>query len=292
MRTWRFCFLFAAALTVSSCARRTEHQTASVVPANPNPAKRTQNAVFDHFSSGHARVACEDCHTRSLNDPVSTEPRRPMHSACSNCHSAENYLTASTSEPLCVTCHPAGGTLDAKLRTQVLPFPKQLRQFGANAAFSHRTHTDEAKMAAHKANYGCGFCHTRGDDLAPQTLPSHAECYSCHIHEAGQKFGRCENCHAPANQSISFNRGQGAAGKDYNFQHATHEKRKDGSLIACNTCHPLTASPPRMSDIALPVPARGQQHQSTCWGTCHIQKDETRCGKCHVQGLPAAVRTG
>jgi hypothetical protein len=172
----------------------------------------------------------------------------------------------------------------------VLPFPDQLHQFGVRG-FSHRAHMDHAKMAPAPADYGCAFCHTGGARVATKTFPGHAECYGCHIHQAGQKFGRCQDCHAPTAESLLFARDAGTAGRNYNFLHSGHTKYKDGSPIACSTCHDLTAEAPKVSDIARLEPARGQHHKSSCWGTCHIQKDETRCGKCHVRGVPLPVKT-
>jgi hypothetical protein len=150
---------------------------------------------------------------------------------------------------------------------------------------------DDAKMAPAPADYGCAFCHTSAAGLAAKTFPAHAECYSCHIHEAGQKFGRCQDCHAPTGESLVFVHDEGTATRDYNFLHSGHTKHKDGTAIACATCHNLTPESPKVSDIARLEPTRGEQHKSSCWGTCHIQKEETRCGKCHVRGVPLPVKT-
>jgi hypothetical protein len=268
------CVALVAALALLSCGSHSEPPVAAAASAAPRPAKRTQNAVFDHGQPEHAKVACESCHARSLNDAAAVDPQRPPHAACSGCHSSENYLNVSTAEPLCATCHPAKEILDASQKTRVLPFPTQLHQFGVGA-FSHRAHT----------GYDCGTCHTGGAGVAAKSFPAHPECYSCHVHQAGQKFGRCQDCHAGANESLVFNHAAGA-GRDYNFRHSGHTKRKDGAAIACATCHVLTPEAPKVSDIAMQEPARGQKHQSTCWGACHVQKEETRCGKCHVRGVP------
>jgi hypothetical protein len=275
------CLAIAAAMALLSCGH-TEPPVISAASATSKSAKRTQNAVFDHGQPEHAKAACESCHARSL-DYASVEPERPSHAACSGCHSGENYLNVSTAEPLCATCHPAKEILDASRKTRVLPFPALLHQFGVGA-FSHRAHTDS----------DCGFCHAGGAGVAAKSFPAHAECYSCHVHQAGQKFGRCEDCHAATNESLVFSHAEGAAGRDYNFHHSGHTKRKDGAALTCGTCHALTAEAPqhqaiKVSDIAMREPARGQKHQSTCWGTCHIQREETRCTKCHVRGLPLPV---
>lgn len=274
------CVALAAALALLSCGHPAEQGTLPVKAAAPVPAKRTQTASFDHRQTEHAKTACESCHARSLDDTTGVEPQRPSHAACSGCHSSENYLNVSTAEPLCATCHPAKEILDASRKTRVLPFPAQLHQFGVGA-FSHRAHTSS----------DCGTCHTGGAGIAAKSFPAHPECYSCHEHQAGQQFGHCQDCHAPTNESLVFSHAAGAAGRDYNFHHSGHTKRKDGAAIACATCHALTPEAPKVSDIAMQEPARGQKHQSTCWGACHIQKEETRCGKCHVHGVPLAAAT-
>lgn len=287
MKTLRAICPFAAALALVCCARRVE-QPASGSQAAIMPAKQTQNAVFDHRQPDHAKVACVSCHARSLDNPAAAGPQFPPHSACMDCHSRENYLTASPSAPLCATCHPASQTLDASLKTRLLPFPKELHQFSV-AAFSHRDHGDEAKMSPSPSAYGCAFCHTGGAGLVAKAFPAHAECYACHIHQAGGKLARCQDCHAPVGESLAFTHGEGVAGRDYNFLHSGHEKRKDGSAIPCSACHGLTAEKARVSDISRMEPVRGELHRSSCWGTCHIQKEETSCGRCHVRGVPRVV---
>jgi hypothetical protein len=268
------CIGLAAALALLSCGRPAEPPALPAKVAAPSPAKRTQTASFDHHQAEHAKAACESCHMRSLDD-VAVQPQRPSHAACSGCHSSENYLNVSTAEPLCATCHPANEILDASRKTRVLPFPAQLHQFGVGA-FSHRAHTGS----------DCGFCHAGGAGVAAKSFPAHAECYSCHEHQAGEKFGRCQDCHSATSESLVFSHAAGAAGRDYNFHHSGHMKRRGGAAIACGTCHVPKPEAAKISDIALQEPARGQKHQSTCWGTCHIQREETRCAKCHVRGVP------
>jgi len=288
----RFCLLVAVA-ALSSCRQPVEKtMAASSAPAQVLQAKRVHTNAFDHTRSEHAKISCESCHARGGIENVSAiEPRFPPHTACSPCHSSENYLDPATTEPLCATCHPAGQILDASLNTRLSPFPAKLNQFGVSA-FSHRMHMDDAKMSPHPNPYACEFCHTGGAGFAAKSFPAHAECYSCHIHQATQKLGRCQDCHALSGESLAFSHTGGAAAADYNFQHSGHTKRKDGTAIACTSCHGLSPGKARVSDISLVEPVRGQRHSSTCWGTCHIQKEETRCGKCHIRGVPLPVRAG
>lgn len=226
---------------------------------------------------------------RALDAPAEVEPHVPTHTACSDCHSREDYLDASRSEPLCATCHP-NAILDVALKTQVLPFPKRLNQFGI-VAFLHRTHMDPQKMTEHPDRYGCEFCHSGGSGVTAKNFPGHAQCYSCHIHQAGQRLGRCQDCHALTAASLSFLTTEGVSARDYHFLHSGHTKNKDGTAIPCATCHGFVAAVPKGSDIARLEPARGLRHTSMCWGSCHKQKEETNCQKCHVSGVPVRLRT-
>jgi hypothetical protein len=277
--------LIAFNLLLASCALKTLAAQSNAPPATTTPAKPTHSSVFDHKQADHAKMACQTCHTRSGQDPAAVEPRRPGHAACWNCHSTENYLDTSASEPLCVGCHPANHVLDAFDKTQVLAFPRELKQFGVSA-FSHRVHMDDAKMTSHPEGYGCQSCHTGGLGTTAKNFPAHPECYSCHEHQAGQKFGRCQDCHALIENSLAFSHVEGAAARDYHFLHSGHTKRKDETPIACAACHELRPELKKVSDIARMEPMRGEHHTSSCWGVCHTQKAETRCGKCHVQGVP------
>jgi hypothetical protein len=284
--------LLTVALALLSCG----HQAGKPAPDPSQPpaaitAPRTSASAFDHTDAVHATIDCESCHARDSANPSAVEPNRPPHTACSTCHSSENYLDASSSEPICAVCHPAKQILDASLKTRLSPFPARLNQFGVGA-FSHRTHTDDTKMSPHPDDYSCAFCHAARAGLAPKGFPAHAECYSCHVHQASQKFGRCQDCHAPTAESLVFSHAEGTATRDYNFQHSGHTRRKDGSAIPCAACHTPNPEKPRVSDIALMQPQRGKMHTSTCWGTCHIQSEENRCGKCHVRGIPLPVRAG
>jgi hypothetical protein len=291
MRNSRFGLLGAALLL--SCGQPPERQQPkpSAAPAAFVMARPVQTSVFDHRQPDHVKVACVSCHARNSADPAGVEPLRPGHAACSSCHSKENYLNASTSDPLCATCHPARGILDASLKTLLRPFPKQLRQFGV-AAFSHNAHMDAGKMSPEPHDYGCAFCHSGGAGLTAKGFPAHAQCYSCHVHQADGRFGRCQDCHAPPGDSLVFDSGTGRATRDYNFRHDGHTKYRNGSAIPCAVCHGSMPELAKVSDIARMEPTRGERHMSSCWGTCHIQKEETRCGKCHVNGVPIPVKAG
>jgi len=276
-------------LLTAACARQTETANGRNSPAPFAAVKRTRSAVFDHTQRDHAKIVCEQCHARQLAAATKVEPTLPPHTACSDCHSTENYLDVSKTEPLCATCHPANQILDAAQHTRVVPFPSRLDQFGV-AAFSHRDHMDQTKMADHPLGYGCEFCHGGGTVNGPKTFPAHVECYSCHIHQAGQRLGKCRDCHAPNPESLVFSHAGGIAVKDFNFLHSGHVKRKDGSSIPCSECHGLIAAGPKASDVLRIEPARGLHHTSKCWGACHKQKEETRCQKCHVRGVPIPAR--
>jgi hypothetical protein len=277
------CALIFVSAALTACNRRgnaTEQPLADKTPSNIVIAKAATRESFDHAQPDHARTPCQSCHQRK--DAEGLSPGRPYHDACIQCHAKEDYLNPAQSAPFCKSCHPSEGILDAASATHVKVFPAALRQFGV-APFSHGVHRDRS----------CQSCH--GDvDTEPAAVPAHKECYSCHVHSPGQKLGRCEDCHSHSDASMQFMREPGAAARDDNFRHAAHRKKKDGSLITCGECHQIIPAElaSMKSDISLIAVRPGEKHKSQCWGTCHVQKEEPVCGKCHVQGAPRAGSSG
>lgn len=263
-------------LFLASCGRRgAPPQAVDAAPALPAAqAKPAQTHAFDHNQADHAKLNCESCHKRRAG--VEVTPRLPYHDACVQCHAKESYLDIGNPPALCHTCHSPDGVLDGTQKARLIAFPNTLRQFGLKK-FSHGLHLDAAKMPRGE-RIDCVSCH-RETAAEPVAFPSHPECYRCHAHQGGEKLGRCEDCHVRTDAAMAFSHEPAAATRDYNFTHKTHRKRKDGSAIACQECH-------GESDIARVAVRRGLKHESSCWGTCHIQKEEPVCGKCHKTGAP------
>jgi hypothetical protein len=249
-----------------------------------------KESKFDHNRREHKSMLCSQCHHREERDPVNPIPKRPYHDACAKCHARENFLEASSSGLLCVGCHGKGAILSAQERATVTDFPKALNQFGLKR-FSHQTHLDPNKMLSGTSSPKCDVCHRFDDRMIAASFPRHQECYSCHVHSAGQKLSGCGDCHAGAALAMRFDKGPGAATRHYNFKHSAHLRQASiGSN--CVVCHKITdrlvgqSNGAALSDVARGVVTQGQRHQSACWN-CHVQSREPVCAKCHLNGFPA-----
>jgi hypothetical protein len=185
---------------------------------------------------------------------------------------------------LCRVCHGQEAVLGAAEKAVLTAFPGQLRQFGLKP-FSHQRHLDPQRWLANAAARKCDGCHRSEGRAEPASFPRHAECYTCHVHTAGQKLGDCSACHTGAATAMRFEHGAGAPSRLYNFTHAAHFRQASiGS--DCAVCHkPLAPAADAQSDIVRMRTPRGQRHQSACW-TCHVQTREPVCTKCHSGGPP------
>ena len=282
--------LIAAAISCKSTKQNLNKPVET--PAQPSPTPVSQSpfdvvdsklieklSPFDHNRKEHKTRTqdCAYCHRRPDNSPT---PIFPGHSACLECHSKD--FNTKTSQ-VCVVCHKT--PLDAQASR--ISFPGRLAQFGIKS-FSHQTHSNPEKMKdqmdASKMPGGvpeCNVCHSFEGDNVRANFPHHPQCYDCHSHEPGQKFGDCGVCHARREESLQ-SPGIGSAFALYNFRHGPHINK-----AKCDRCHKTTELPentPR-PDIASISTARGQKHHSTCW-TCHVQAKESVCTKCHVGSLP------
>lgn len=247
-----------------------------------------KESKFDHERQEHKSLLCNQCHVRDGRDPANPIPARPYHNACAKCHSRENYLEASSKSPLCVVCHGEGKILSLQEVVAVADFPKALNQFGLKS-FSHQTHLDPTKMPNDAPLPKCGDCHRFDDRMIAASFPRHQECYSCHVHSAGQKLSGCSDCHADLASAMRLDKALGAATHQYNFKHSSHFKQQSiGSN--CAACHKINASPSdaARSDIVRGAVSQGQRHQSACWN-CHEQSREPVCAKCHLNGFPAKL---
>ena len=294
--------VLAAAIMLLAIACRSTKQNLNKPVDNANtsaPVQPVSQSAFDVVDSKviekispfiHTRKEhqtktkdCAFCHQRKDNNPT---PTFPGHSACIECHQKD--FTARESR-MCEVCHTT--PVDAK-GTRI-DFPKKQSEF-ALKGFSHRQHGNAEKMkdqidaaqaeAAHVSNGvpGCALCHNFSDNAVVASFPHHAECYTCHSHQATQKFGDCGTCHIKKDQGLAFSRGTGPAFSLYNFRHGPHLKKSE-----CARCHRTTEVPAAevRADIAEINVARGQRHHSTCW-ECHVQARESVCTKCHIAGRP------
>ncbi|HKV41985.1 MAG TPA: hypothetical protein VJX67_22465 [Blastocatellia bacterium] len=258
----------------------------AVAIAGPAEAKVLENAQkFDHNLAEHKRQSCDLCHSRiaagltgSGAAPIDVNPAFPGHAACIDCH-GKDYT--STTSQLCVVCHK----MPLEAQPQLISFPAQEIQFGLKS-FSHRDHLDPGKMPAGTSAAKCDTCHHFDSGFTVANFPGHTECYSCHTHQAGQKLGTCQTCHAAQSIALRYTKGAGPAHALYNFTHGSHFRQASIGQ-SCDKCHHLKAPvpPPTLADIYLMSTARGQRHTSGCW-SCHVQAKEPTCTKCHVGGPP------
>lgn len=247
-------------------------------PASQSPFNVVDSKIieklspFDHNRPEHQTKTkdCAVCHGRATNDPT---PTFPGHAACSECHRKD--FTAQNSR-VCVVCHVE--PVDA--RGTLTKFTDSFEEFGIKR-FSHRDHMDAEKMRGQmEGGPRCDLCHRFDGRGTEASFPGHVECYSCHAHQAGQKFSACDACHAVKSQAVSYSPGFGAASSQYNFKHGSHT----GSAT-CDRCHKTTEAAEGKSDILEISVSRGQRHQSMCW-SCHVQAREPVCGKCHISSSP------
>lgn len=221
---------------------------------------------FNHERREH-KQSCAFCHQRVDNEPL---PRFPGHAACADCHQRDFTATGSQ---MCSVCHK----LPLEAEARLTDFPSKMREFGVKG-FSHKQHLS---LPAGMQPLNCDDCHhvSRGGE---PSFPRHPECYSCHTHEAGQKFGDCGACHIGAAVAMKYDRGFGTGYTVYSFRHSSHVRR-----ARCDRCHRTTEAPPgeARADILQISTARGQKHSSGCW-SCHAKARESVCTKCHRGTLP------
>jgi hypothetical protein len=278
----------AAILLISALAcRSTKQPTANKAAETPQPAPQTttpspfevkesvvieRTSPFNHTRAEHQTKTkdCAFCHQRSDN---SVTPVFPGHSACIECHGRD---FTNTSSQMCVVCHKS--PVDAQ-GTRI-SFPAKMSEFGIKG-FSHKQHMDPTKMAGETEPAKCSTCH-QSTEGAAASFPNHQQCYSCHVHQANQKFGECSVCHADTKFALKFTKGTGSALGLYNFKHGSHTKK-----ASCDRCHRQIETAPKQvrADIQTISAGRGQRHTSACW-SCHVQAKESVCTKCHRGSLP------
>jgi hypothetical protein len=278
----------AAILLISALACRSTKQPAANKAAEaPRPAPQTaapspfdvkESAViertspFKHTRAEHQTKTkdCAFCHQR-LDNGVT--PAFPGHSACIECHARD---FTNTSSQMCVVCHKS--PVDA--RGTRISFPAKTSEFGIKG-FSHKQHMDPKKMSGETETPKCSTCH-QSTEGAAASFPKHQQCYSCHVHQANQKFGECGVCHADTKLALKFTSGRASALGLYNFKHGPHTKK-----ASCDRCHRQIETAPKqvLADIQTISAGRGQRHTSACW-SCHVQAKEPVCTKCHRGSLP------
>lgn len=296
--------------TAAPIAEEPAKPVAQATPAQPsgNEAKvvtERRKGFFDHSRKEH-RVkpngpieSCAVCHQRNAaqaSDAKLNQPKRvtatwlPFHDACTQCHAAEAFQQTSKDtlekSPMCASCHRGGITENN--RALLVAYPGRLNEFGLLGiagdahGFSHRTHTDAKKMGDDADKAKCATCHRFDGQGVQASFPHHAECFTCHVHQAEQKLGNCGVCHVNTTQAVSFLRGPETPFKLFRFRHSPAHLK----AASCDKCH-RTQEPVNTArvDILKISTGQGQRHTSACW-TCHKQAKEPVCTKCHTSPPP------
>lgn len=221
------------------------------------PAERFSHVRPEHMG---ASLSCAGCHPV---DP-SGEVLVAGHTACVACHADDFSKRTPTT---CGACHSATEPWRPLVADRL---PRETTEFGAT--LDHTKHPGT-----------CVACHSLRT-VSSQLRPArgHRACTTagCHAISGGPapRIGACESCHALGlhAQRVAL-RIQPAWSVRTTFDHAPHLRAKDGSTVACVTCHDDVSG---SSVLALPAPAK-----KTCV-PCHdgataFKLTGTTCTRCH-----------
>lgn len=239
-------------------------------PAHSFFEQTPSNSRFNHMSSKHGQIKCDQCHVRRAD---AVKPVMPGHRACISCHIKE---FTSTAFGICANCHDGIKAVQPK----VIEFPER-QTFGTE--FSHKTH---ATYQSGGKRADCSDCHALTGARA--TFPAHRECYVCHKApdqvKAGEQVGgaSCGECHTTAGNKNRPSIMSGA----YNFRF-THQDHAQREKISCTECHKVLGGDTgnQVSLVRLKEHL-GAGYQSC--GACHrgggrafSGDDCNSCARCH-----------
>jgi c(7)-type cytochrome triheme protein len=236
------------------------------------PAKYEQKLPevrFSHATHKDTGLPCTGCHPISAGNEVVTA----NHTPCVTCH-AEDFTKR---EPqYCTACHNSAEPWRKLIADRA---PAQRTEFGATL-----DHTKDA----HKRD--CKTCHsltTAGSQLRPPR--GHKACTggACHAANSGPvpRLSSCEGCHQLSlAKTRTMQRVAAAWSVRATFSHASHTRAKDGTDLACTSCH---------VDLGSTVAAMATPPKSACV-PCHdgataFKLTGTGCTRCHP-GAPTSQR--
>ena len=266
-----FALMFAALFSLSMFGGKGEAQSrkSRSAPA-ATPAPVAASSKFNHTSSKHSEIKCDQCHTRRAD---ALKPVMPGHRACIACHIKE---FTSTSFGVCANCHEGITAVQPK----VLAFPER-QSFGTE--FSHKTHVT---YQSGERRAECSDCHTVQGQRA--SFPGHRECYVCHKApeqvKAGERVGgaSCGECHTTTGDKTPPSVMSGAY--KFRFTHQVHVQREG---INCSECHSVLTGGAE-AQVSLPAlrEHRGGGYKSC--GGCHNGRRafggeivNNACARCH-----------
>ncbi len=220
-------------------------------------------ARFSHAIHNDTKLGCTSCHVLGKTG----EALAAGHAACASCHADDFGKRRPTT---CGACHNATEPWRPLVADRL---PPDHTEFGAS--LDHRTHTQP-----------CVQCHsltTAGAQLRPPR--GHRACSGrgCHGVTGGRgpspDLNACEGCHQ---LGLAMKRAAVRAEAPWSvraaFDHAPHRIARDGSTVACTSCHATLDAP---SLVALPAPTK-----ATC-APCHdgstaFKLTGTTCSRCHA----------
>ncbi|MGA9770537.1 MAG: cytochrome c3 family protein [Blastocatellia bacterium] len=271
-----FALLFAAIFTSSMFGGKGEAQSRKSQSA---PAKKSQSVPaagvadssrFNHTSSKHGEMKCDQCHQRRAD---AIKPVMPGHRACIACHIKE---FTSTGFGICANCHDG----IKAVQPAVLQFPER-QSFGTE--FSHKTH---ATYQSGERRAECSDCHQIAGARA--TFPAHRECYVCHKApeqvKAGERVGgaSCGECHTTTGDKTPPSVMSGAY--KFRFTHQVHAQREG---IKCSECHSVLTGGTE-AQVSLPALSQHRGAGYKNCGGCHNGRRafsgelvDKACARCH-----------
>ncbi len=238
-------------------------------PAGKYEIQRHYETRFSHTLPAHAdaKLPCAACHPLSPGGEVLVA----SHGACASCH-ADQFMARHPT--MCFACHNSTEPWRALTADRG---PRETTEFGASLDHSKHAST-------------CGSCHTLRTASAQLRPPrGHRACTTsgCHAVSGGPspRLGECEQCHE---LGLASRRTATRIATTWSvratFDHAPHQRARDGAEVACTTCHVDLRGP---GLLALPAPPK-----QTCVG-CHngaiaFEITGTGCRRCHG-GVSAAA---
>ena len=249
---------------------------------------------FDHAKTPypllgkHARVACEKCHPRTVDqvEHVGLQPKLPsylrfkpvQHGSCADCHKDPHQGRFGES---CARCHTEADW-------------KTVRAAGGESrAFHDRT---RYRLEGAHALVKCQACHGPfpGTPAQFRGLPfgactdCHADAHAGQMRRARADGNHCDRCHTVATFEVS-----GFSLEDH--QHTRYPLEGAHRAVACPACH---RSDPRVAD-RFPAAARAELHRRgrpvrLSLAVYAFSGDLSRCDTCHLDphGGQFDVRAG
>jgi c(7)-type cytochrome triheme protein len=261
--------------TVTECARCHDGAQAFAVtaactrchaaPTDKYDVARPE-ARFRHDTVHAALVAGEPCTTCHVLDGKTGEVAVAGHAACTQCHASDFGERHPTK---CGACHNA---------------TEPWRHLRADRGFPDRT--EFGAMIDHAVHRGaCTSCHAlRTPTTQLRTPRGHAACTGggCHAVTGGAApaLAACSGCHR---LGLAAERLAERIARPWSvrlaFDHAQHARSREGTTLACTSCHTSLVGP--VTELAAPAKA-------TCAG-CHdggqaFKLSGTTCRRCHAGG--------